>query len=128
MYLARLALAYAKAAEPEQGAHFATRALAVAYDTESARTLAEPAVVNKAMEAWSHAPVVTSFRERLRVVHTDIASRAPQSGWGKLPAWTQEWPDTPPRALSGSRHWPRLRRVLPSSTASLTRWPNTWRC
>ncbi|MBT2510053.1 hypothetical protein J7I98_30200 [Streptomyces sp. ISL-98] len=68
VYLARLARAYSKAGEPEQGAEAGTKALAIVAHTGSARTLAELAAVTRSVESRQSMPTVATFIERFQIV------------------------------------------------------------
>ncbi len=74
VYLARLARAYSKAGEPEQGSEAATKALAIAAQTGSARTLGELAAVSRAVESRRSVPAVATFIERFRIVRDRFAA------------------------------------------------------
>ncbi|MEV8308378.1 hypothetical protein AB0P36_13695 [Streptomyces flavidovirens] len=74
VYLARLARAYGKAGEPEQGAETATKALAIAAQTGSARTLAELAAVSRAVGSRQSVPAVATFIERFQIVRDRFAA------------------------------------------------------
>ncbi|MDT0446053.1 tetratricopeptide repeat protein [Streptomyces johnsoniae] len=66
VYLARLARAYVVADEPERGADAATKALTIAGQTGSARTMNELAAVLRAAPRHAHVPEVAEFAERYR--------------------------------------------------------------
>lgn len=74
VYLARLARAYAKAGEPEQGANAATKALAIVTQTGSARTLAELEAVTHAAAPQRNVPAVATFIERFEIVRDRLAT------------------------------------------------------
>lgn len=74
VYLARLARAYGKAGEPEQGAVAATEALVIAARTGSARTLAELTVVSRVVESRQSVPAVAEFIERFQIVRDRFAA------------------------------------------------------
>ncbi|MFD9488125.1 tetratricopeptide repeat protein [Streptomyces sp. NPDC059991] len=74
VYLARLARAYAKAGEPEQGAKAATKALAIVTQTGSARTLAELEAVTHAAGPQRNVPAVATFIERFEIVRDRLAT------------------------------------------------------
>ncbi|MFD7907381.1 hypothetical protein ACFV4G_34750 [Kitasatospora sp. NPDC059747] len=70
VYLSRLARAYAVSGEPEQAAAAAGRALSIAIDTESARTMSELSAAGKALQRWHAVPEVAMFTGRLTLMST----------------------------------------------------------
>ncbi|MFD9795718.1 tetratricopeptide repeat protein [Streptomyces sp. NPDC059070] len=74
VYLARLARAYTKAEEPEQGAEAAMKALVIATQTESARTLAELEAVARAAGRHRSVPAVATFIERFEIVRDRLVT------------------------------------------------------
>ncbi|MDH6705566.1 tetratricopeptide (TPR) repeat protein [Kitasatospora sp. MAA19] len=70
VYLSRLARAYAVSGEPEQAAAAAGRALSIAIDTESARTMSELSAAGKALQRWHAIPEVAMFTGRLTLMST----------------------------------------------------------
>ncbi|MFF7988446.1 hypothetical protein ACFZDG_01475 [Kitasatospora xanthocidica] len=79
VYLSRLARAYAVSGEPEQAAAAADRALSIAIDTESARTMTELSAADKALQRWSTVTEVATFTGRLKLMSGTAASRPPTS-------------------------------------------------
>jgi tetratricopeptide (TPR) repeat protein len=68
VYLARSAVAYADAREPEQATDAAMQALTIARDTQSGRVAAELAQVSAHLTPWAMLPAVVSFRDALASV------------------------------------------------------------
>lgn len=68
VYLAREALAHARARDPEQAADVGLRAVATARETQSGRIAAELAEVGAALAPWKTLPAVGSFHEALASV------------------------------------------------------------
>ncbi|MFJ2861519.1 hypothetical protein [Kitasatospora sp. NPDC087314] len=75
VYLSRLARAYAVSGEPEQAAAAADRALSIAIDTESARTMAELSAADRALQRWSGVTEVATFTGRLKLMSGTAPSR-----------------------------------------------------
>ncbi len=67
VYLARLARAHVAAGEPERGADAATKALGIAGQTGSARTMNELAAVLRAADRHLRVPEMAEFAERYRL-------------------------------------------------------------
>ena len=65
VYLARQALAYARARDPEQAAATGMRALDVAGDAQSGRVTGELSDVGAALARWQRLPDVIRFRDAL---------------------------------------------------------------
>jgi tetratricopeptide (TPR) repeat protein len=65
VYLAREALAYAAAREPEQAADAGMQAVAIAQDMQSGRVVGELAQVGVRLAPWSALRVVTDFQDAL---------------------------------------------------------------
>jgi hypothetical protein len=74
VYLARLARAYAKDAEPELAAEAAMKALAIVNQTGSARTLAELDSVATLVEPRKDMATVETFTEQFRFVRHRLAT------------------------------------------------------
>ena len=68
VYLAREALAYAGAREPEQAAGVGMQAVAIAQDTQSGRVTDELARVGERLAPWSSLPAVADFQDALTSV------------------------------------------------------------
>jgi tetratricopeptide (TPR) repeat protein len=68
VYLAREALAYAGAREPEQAAGVGMQAVAIAAHTQSGRIIDELACVDAGLARWSALPAVADFRDALSCV------------------------------------------------------------
>ncbi|MFD7981928.1 hypothetical protein ACFV4M_00925 [Kitasatospora indigofera] len=75
VYLSRLARAYAVSGGPEQAAAAADRAMSIAIDTESARTMSELSAAGKALQRWNAVPEVATFTSRLTLMTTTASSR-----------------------------------------------------
>lgn len=75
VYLSRLARAYAASGKPEQAAAAADRALSIAIDTESARTMTELSAADKALQRWSTVTEVATFTGRLKLMSGTTSSR-----------------------------------------------------
>jgi tetratricopeptide (TPR) repeat protein len=65
VYLAREALAYAGAYDPEQAAAAGLQALAIAEETGSGRIIYELATLDDGLTRWVRVPAVSEFREAL---------------------------------------------------------------
>jgi tetratricopeptide (TPR) repeat protein len=65
VYLAREALAYASAGQPDQAAKAGTAALSVAIETESGRIINELAHLDNELAQWQRVPEVAEFRDQL---------------------------------------------------------------
>jgi tetratricopeptide (TPR) repeat protein len=68
VYLAREALAYAGAREPEQAAGVGMQAVAIAHDTQSGRVIDELARVGTGLAPWATLPAVADFQDALTSV------------------------------------------------------------
>jgi tetratricopeptide (TPR) repeat protein len=68
VYLAREALAYAGARDPEQAASVGMQAVAIAQDTQSGRIVGELAHVGAGLTRWAALPAVADFQEALTSV------------------------------------------------------------
>lgn len=68
VYLAREALAYVGAREPEEAASVGMQAVAIAQDTQSGRVIDELARVGAGLARWSRLPAVTEFQDALTSV------------------------------------------------------------
>ena len=68
VYLAREALAYAGAREPEQAATAGMQAVAIARDTQSGRVVDELARVGTGLAPWATLPAVADFQDALTSV------------------------------------------------------------
>ena len=68
VYLAREALAHARARVPEQAADVGMQALVIAHDTQSGRIIDELARVDSGLAPWATLPAVADFRDALTSV------------------------------------------------------------
>jgi tetratricopeptide (TPR) repeat protein len=68
VYLAREALAYAGARDPEQSAAVGMQAVAIAQDTQSGRIVGELALVGDRLTRWSNLRPVAEFQDALTSV------------------------------------------------------------
>lgn len=68
VYIAREALAYSRAREPEQAAAAGMHAIVIAQDTRSGRIADELAHVGDSLAAWTSVPAVADFRDALGVL------------------------------------------------------------
>jgi tetratricopeptide (TPR) repeat protein len=68
VYLAREALAHARARDPEQAADVGMQAVAIAHDTQSGRVIAELARVGADLAPWVALPAVGNFQDALTSV------------------------------------------------------------
>jgi hypothetical protein len=68
VYLAREALAYAGARDPEQSAAVGMQAVAIAQDTQSGRIVGELALVGDRLARWSNLRPVAEFQDALTSV------------------------------------------------------------
>jgi tetratricopeptide (TPR) repeat protein len=68
VYLAREALAHARARDPEQAAEVGMQAVAIANDAQSGRVISELAEVGAGLAPWAKLPAVATFRDALASV------------------------------------------------------------
>jgi tetratricopeptide (TPR) repeat protein len=68
VYLAREALAHARARDPEQAAAVGMQAVAIAADTQSGRVISELAEARAGLAPWATLSAVATFRDALASV------------------------------------------------------------